>query len=657
MCGFVGFTTVDFDEASNRAIVKDMADRIAHRGPDDEGFFVDDRMAMGFRRLSIIDLAMSHQPMSSADGQITVTFNGEIYNFRELRSKLQAAGYTFTTNGDTETIVHGYEAWGTNVFERLRGMFAIAIWDARAGKLILARDLFGIKPLYYHHDGKRFLYGSEIKAFFAHPCFHAVMNRAMLPQYLCFEYLNDSQTMFQHVHKMLPGHFLVLDVASSTTHTECFYHIEYHIDEGLTLDKAACLIEQTFDESVAAHEIADVEIGSFLSGGIDSSLAAYCMGQHAEAVKTFSVGYTIGCKDKLDEINAQPDLDIKLDELADSRAFAAWAQLPNFETQVSAQQFLDIVATEQYHMDEPLGAPSAIPLYFVSELARKHVKVVQSGEGADELFGGYWIYHDQYEFEKYFRLPRPLRALAGAIAETLPPFHGRRFAMRGSGGPEKSYQRTSMNYMWDEIPAILKGYEGSCRAWEWARPHFEEAAKQGIDIITQTQYVDMVSYLPFDICLKADKMSMAHSLELRVPFLDKKVLDLALQLPTVCRVDDTHSKYALRVAARKLGFQKQVAEMPKQPFITPLTVWLQTDLYYERIREAFTSETAREFFNIAYLVKMLDDHRSADFATPEGRSKLKMMRIWNIYCFLMWHEVFFGKASLRLAPKTSITRT
>ena len=653
MCGFVGFTAVDFDERANRDVVKDMADRIIHRGPDDEGYFVNDDIAMGFRRLSIIDLEGSRQPMKNADATVTVTFNGEIYNFQELRSELQGMGYTFVTNGDTETIVHGYEAWGTGVFERLRGMFAIAIWDDAKKRLVCARDIFGIKPFYYQHDGERLIYGSEIKAFLAHPKFRKAVNRAMLPQYLCFEYMNDSQTMFEGVHKLLPGHFMVFE--QGRLDIECFYRITYKIDESKSLDEWADIVRDTFDESVRAHEIADVEVGSFLSGGIDSSLAAYAMGQHhAEGVKTFSVGYEIGCEDKLAEIAEQSDFEIKLDELADSSSFAAWAGLPNFETRVSAKEFLDIVPTEQYHMDEPLGAPSAIPLYFVSQLARKQVKVVQSGEGADELFGGYWIYHDQYEFSKYLSVPRPLRALAGAVAEKLPPFHGRRFLMRGSGGPEKSYQRTSMNYMWDEIPSVLKGYAGPCKPWEWARPHFEEAAKQNTDIITQTQYVDMVSYMPFDICLKADKMSMAHSIELRVPFLDKKVLDVALQLPTACRVDDTHSKYALRVAASKLGFQKKVANMPKQPFITPLTVWLQTDLFYDRIKEAFTGEAAHEFFNVDYLMRMLDDHKSASFSTTEGRGKLKMMRIWNIYCFLCWYEVFFGESSKKLAPKTQV---
>ena len=234
MCGFVGFTAVDFDEGVNRAIVKDMADRIIHRGPDDEGFFVNDDVAMGFRRLSIIDLEGSHQPMQNADGSVTVTFNGEIYNFQELRAELEGMGYQFKTNGDTETIVHGYEAWGTGVFERLRGMFAIAIWDAKEKQLVLARDIFGIKPLYYQHEGNRLIWGSEIKSFLAHPRFKKELNREALPQYLCFEYMNDSQTMFKDVHKMTPGHFMVFKDGKATI--ECFYKITYKIDRSKGLE-------------------------------------------------------------------------------------------------------------------------------------------------------------------------------------------------------------------------------------------------------------------------------------------------------------------------------------------------------------------------------------------------------------------------------------
>ncbi|MEG0505159.1 MAG: asparagine synthase (glutamine-hydrolyzing), partial [Raoultibacter sp.] len=259
MCGFVGFTACDFDQTTNEAVIKDMADRIIHRGPDDEGYFVTDDIAMGFRRLSIIDLEGSPQPMKNADGSITVTFNGEIYNYQELREELIALGYTFKTNGDTETIVHGYEAWGTDVLKRLRGMFAFAIWDENNKRLTCARDIFGIKPFYYQHDGDRLIYGSEIKAFLAHPRFKKQLNRDMLPQYLCFEYMNDSQTMFTDVHKLLPGHYMVFE--DGKLDIQCFFEITYKIDESKALDEWADIINEAFDESVAAHEVADVEIG------------------------------------------------------------------------------------------------------------------------------------------------------------------------------------------------------------------------------------------------------------------------------------------------------------------------------------------------------------------------------------------------------------
>lgn len=635
MCGFVGFTAVDFDEGVNRAIVKDMADRIIHRGPDDEGFFVNDDVAMGFRRLSIIDLEGSHQPMQNADGSVTVTFNGEIYNFQELRAELEGMGYQFKTNGDTETIVHGYEAWGTGVFERLRGMFAIAIWDAKEKQLVLARDIFGIKPLYYQHEGNRLIWGSEIKSFLAHPRFKKELNREALPQYLCFEYMNDSQTMFKDVHKMTPGHFMVLKDGKATI--ECFYKITYKIDRSKGLEEWADIIKDTFDESVRAHEIADVEIGSFLSGGIDSSLAAYCMGQHHdEGVKTFSVGYDITGSEEQRDKAENAGFKIKLDELKDAREFAEWAGLSNKDVQVTAKEFLDIVPTEQYHMDEPLGAPSAIPLYFVSQLASKEVKVVQSGEGADELFGGYWIYHDQYEFSKYFKVPRALRAAGGAVAQKLPPFHGRHFAMRGSGGPEKSYQRACMNYMWDEVPNVLKGYNGPCKPWEWCKPHFDEAAVQtgGGDVITQTQYVDMVSYMPYDICLKADRMSMAHSLELRVPFLDREVLELALTIPARYRVANDESKVALRRAAAR-HLPERVYNKEKLGFPSPLAVWLRDDKFYNRVKDAFEGPVAQEFFVPEKLMELLDEHKS-------GRVS-NMQKIWSFYTFIVWYEEFFGE--------------
>ena len=635
MCGFVGFIDENDQTYDHRAAIIAMADAIAHRGPDSEGYFNDGRTALGFRRLAIIDLAGANQPLYNENRSLVLVFNGEIYNYRELRRQLIAAGHAFSTQGDAEVVLHGFEQWGEGVLDRLRGMFAFALYDTATGELFCARDTFGIKPLYYAVEGGRILFGSEIKGLLAHPHARRSLNERRLAHWLCMEYLPDEETLFEGVRKLPAGHWLRW--RNGRAERGRWFVPRFAPDAGRSLEESAEAIEAALRESVAAHAIADVDVGCFLSAGVDSSLVAREAARIMEA-RAFTIGWGEG----------------RFSELEAAATFARATGLPNEGRILGAEQFFASVPAVQYAMDEPLPNPSAVPLYHLCAMAAESVKVVLSGEGADELFGGYWIYHDQFEFDKYFKVPRPLRAAAGAVAEKLPSFHGRRFAMRGSGGPEKSYQRASMNYMWDEIPNVLRDYDGPCKPWEWCKPHFDEAAKQDIDIITQTQYVDMVSYMPFDICLKADKMSMSQSLELRVPFLDKKVLDVALQLPTACRVDDSHAKYALRVAASKLGFQKKVANMPKQPFITPLTVWLQTDLYYDRIKEAFTSEAAHEFFNVDYLVQMLDDHKSADFSTVEGRGKLKMMRIWNIYCFLCWYEVFFGKSSEQLKPKTKV---
>lgn len=630
MCGFVGFTAVDFDRETNKAVVKDMADRIAHRGPDDEGFFVDDDIAMGFRRLSIIDLEGSRQPMQNADGTVTVTFNGEIYNFQELRAELEALGYAFVTNGDTETIVHGYEAWGTDVFEKLRGMFAIAIWDAPKKRLVCARDLFGIKPFYYQHDGNRLIYGSEIKAFLAHPAFRKELNREMLPQYLCFEYMNDSQTMFKDVHKLLPGHFMVFE--NGELNVECFYRITYKIDESKGLDEWADEINRVFDESVAAHEIADVEIGSFLSGGIDSSLAAYCMGQHAPDIKTFSVGYDIGCEDKLAEIDALPDFDIKLNELDDATAFAEWAQLPNWQVKVDAQEFLDIVPTEQYHMDEPLGAPSAIPLFFVSKLAREQVKVVQSGEGADELFGGYTIYNEPHVFKAYQKiLPSKFRLWLAKEVKKLPHFKGQSFIIRGSRETEEKFIGNAFMYDDEDKRRILKDPSIVTRPQSLCKKFYDRV--RGYDQETKMQYLDINLWMVGDILLKADRMSMANSLELRVPFLDKEVFKVASKLPTRLRVNKKNTKYAMRQAANR-HLPQETAQKEKLGFPVPTRVWLRDEKYYNIVKEKFHSETAKKFFNTDVITQFLDDH----YHNKDDNSR----KVWTIYIFLVWYDIYFG---------------
>ena len=623
MCGFVGLFDIRQKSDALRTQVLKMSKNIRHRGPDWSGVYCGERAILSHERLSIVDPQSGGQPLFSRDGKLVLAVNGEIYNHREIRDEL-AGEYDFRTGSDCEVILPLYQKMGVGLLEKISGIFAFALYDIENDEYLIARDPIGVIPLYIGWDrDEQFYVASELKAL---------------------------EGVCTTIQPFLPGHYWSSKEGKMVRWYDRDW-FEYDAVKETGADIPA--LRAALEAAVKRQLMSDVPYGVLLSGGLDSSIISAVARKFADRrveshdrdrawwprLHSFAIG-----------LEGSPDL-------AAARKVADRIGTVHHEIHYTIQEGLDALRDVIYFIEtyDVTTVRASTPMYLLARVIKSMgIKMVLSGEGADELFGGYWIYHDQFEFDKYFKVPRPLRAAAGAVAEKLPSFHGRRFAMRGSGGPEKSYQRASMNYMWDEIPNVLKDYDGPCKPWEWCKPHFDEAAKQNLDIITQTQYVDMVSYMPFDICLKADKMSMSQSLELRVPFLDKKVLDVALQLPTACRVDDDHAKYALRVAASKLGFQKKVANMPKQPFITPLTVWLQTDLYYDRIKEAFTSEAAHEFFNVDYLVQMLDDHKSADFSTVEGRGKLKMMRIWNIYCFLCWYEVFFGKSSEQLKPKTQV---
>ena len=399
MCGITGFAERNHKAETARRIVKGMADLITYRGPDGEGYYVDDQVALGHRRLSIIDLEGGKQPMFNEDQNLAVIFNGEIYNFQELRAELEALGYQFVTNGDTETVVHGYEAWGTDVFEKLRGMFAIAIWDAPKKRLVCARDIFGIKPFYYQHDGNRLIYGSEIKAFLAHPAFEKRLNEARLPDWLSMEYLPDRETLFAGVYELPPAHTLCWQNGRVTL--QRYAAPRFRVQRGRSLRSWAQAIGDALADSAAAHRIADVEVGCFLSGGVDSSLVVRETARNQSAVQCFSVGYR----------------EEKYSELPAARAAAAALGVPLTETTVTAEAFFDANRAIQWYLDEPMPNPAEVPLYFLCKTARQRVKVVLSGEGADELFGGYPLYRQAVWAEGWQRLPRPVRR---ALATLLP---------------------------------------------------------------------------------------------------------------------------------------------------------------------------------------------------------------------------------------------
>ena len=614
MCGITGFVRAHHDAEEARRIVKAMADRIVYRGPDGEGYYVDDQVALGHRRLSIIDLEGGKQPMFNEDGSLAVIFNGEIYNFQSLRKELIAAGHTFSTRSDTEVLLHGYEQWGDGLPARLRGMFTFVLWDTRTRTLFGARDIFGIKPFYYYNVDGLFLFGSEIKSFLAHPDFKKELNEQRLPEYLSIEYIPNEETMFQNVYKLPGAHMFTWHAGRLDVRR--YYDIRYHIDEAPTLEEWEQRITDTFAESVAAHQIADVEVGCFLSSGVDSSFVVNEVAKGTPHVKSFSVGYT----------------EEQYSELPYAQEFSKEIGVPNISNLVDADQFFEANRVIQWYLDEPMPNPAEVPLYFLAQNARKYVKVVLSGEGADELFGGYPMYCQAVHFMDYEKkVPAPLRKAAGAIAAKLPEFKGKHFLVRGAMQPWQRYMRA--NYVFaspEERDRYLKKDYRSKRPEEYFKPYFDKVA--GLDEPTQLQWVDMHTWMLYDILLKADRMSMANSLELRVPFLDREMLELALSIPQRYRSGKEQTKIALRGAALK-QLPDSVAKRKKLGFPVPLNDWLRQDKYAAMVREKFTGPVAEQFFNTAELCRLLDDHVA-------GRAK-NMTKIWSFYSFILWYELYF----------------
>ena len=614
MCGFAGYFINGYG-GDREAVIRDMADRIVHRGPDQADYYVDEDIALGFRRLSIIDLEGGSQPIRNEDGSKVLVFNGEIYNYRQLREELLAAGHIFTTKTDSEVLLHGYEQWGAALLDRLRGMYAFVVWDSREKKLFGARDIFGIKPFYYYQNGTDFFFGSEIKSFLAHPSFVKELDESKLPDWLCYEYLPMRETFFKGVYKLLNGEYFEYQNGHLTIHKYYDVADKFRADPTPTLAEWEDRITDEFAESVAVHQISDVEVGCFLSSGVDSSYVVKEVAKVAAAVKTFSVGYE----------------EEQYSELPYAQDFSRHIGVENIANKVSAQDYFDYAGLIQYYMDEPLPNPSEVPLFFLAKNAAKYVKVVLSGEGADELFGGYPMYLEGGHFAKYSRIPRPLRRGVAAIARRLPErVKGKRFAIRGAMLPYERFMRANYVFTRDERARYLKHVGNPVDPVELSRHHFEKVAH--LDEPTQLQYVDMQTWMLYDILQKADRMSMANSLELRVPFLDKQMLELAVTLPTDCRIDGNTTKVALRAAALR-QLPERTANKKKLGFPVPLNDWLRQDEYYNRVKAAFEGDIADKFFNREAILALLEDHKN-------GISR-NMKKIWTIYTFILWYEQFF----------------
>lgn len=652
MCGICGFTGA---EASDKPILKAMCDIMAHRGPDGEGQYLDveSGIALGHRRLSLIDLEGGGQPMVRADagrssrvttpacgpdgafresaesamsiGRYAIVFNGEIYNHRDLRAELEADGWRFKTSSDTEVLLVGYLAWGAGVLDRLRGMFAFAVWDREARELFCARDFFGIKPFYYTvqpgaDGGRRFIFASEVKSILEHPAYRRELNEEALEQYLCFQFNPLDETFFKGIFKLPAAHWLRVR-ADGSLEMRRYWRPAFRYDEGRGMSDTVDAIDAALRESVRYHNVADVEVGSFLSSGIDSSYLAACLARENPAIDTFTVGFSA--------------YEGERDEISWARELAARLGVANDSHHISEEEYWASLPAVQWHMDEPCADPSAVALYFVDKLAARKVKAVLSGEGADELFGGYRIYQTPFSNRKLDWLPSGLLRGASAAARAL-HVRGANYLERAGEGVEDWYYTNANGVAFSpaEREALRRGRRGEGAKpvptpQSLTAPAYAEVADE--DETARMQYVDLRFWLVGDILLKTDKMSMAHSLESRVPFLDRRVFDVAATVPLAFKADGHQTKIALREAAER-AIPRDWAQKEKLGFPVPVVDWLRQDRYRRRVEEWFAGDIARRFFDIDELAKLLDEH-----ASGIDRSR----KIWIVLMFLLWYRIYF----------------
>ncbi len=607
MCGYVGFTNTIKDDGT---VLTQMMDKIVHRGPDSDGKYLDDDIALGFRRLSIIDLEQGSQPIFNEDKSLVLLFNGEIYNYPVLREELISLGHTFATHTDSEVLVHGYEQYGTELLNKLRGMFSFVIWDKNKKELFGARDFFGIKPFYYALMSDSFLFGSEIKGFLPHPEFKKELNESVLESYLSFQYSPTNETFFKDVYKLLPAHYFIYKDGKMDINR--YWEPVFDTDDSKDLEYWVEEIKKTFKASVEAHKISDVEVGSFLSSGVDSSYVA-CL---ANVDKTFTVGFD----------------NEKYNEISYAKELSSYIDVKNLSKVITPTEYWEILPKIQYHMDEPLADPAAVALYFVCNLASQNLKVALSGEGADELFGGYNIYKEPIESLGYKKIPMPIRRLIGKLASLLPAKRGLNFLVRNGKTLEERFIGNAYMFTPKERKALLKIKTNAPDPTLITKPYYDKVADK--DQVTKMQYLDLHLWLAGDILLKADKMSMANSLEVRVPFLDKEVMALASKIPLEYRVCKENTKYAMRIAAGE-EMPEQTAKKKKLGFPVPIRVWLKEDKYYNIVKTAFTSDVADKYFNTKKLVKLLDDHKNS--------KKDNSRKIWTVYMFLLWYDQFMAE--------------
>jgi asparagine synthase (glutamine-hydrolysing) len=633
MCGIAGIVDLK-GRPVERPLLERLCTRLAHRGPDDEGFHFDRNVALGQRRLSIIDLSSGRQPMSNEDGTVWVTFNGEIYNFLELRGELEVHGHRFATRSDTEVIVHAFEQYGTGCLERFRGMFAFAIWDQRRRLLFLARDRVGKKPLFYAQADSQFVFASELQALLQHPRVRRELDPAALDEYLTYGYIPAPRTAFRNVFKLPPAHFLTLELPEEAVGTtdpkvDSYWRLEYTPKLDLDEDEAAEGLLEVLTEAVRQRLIADVPLGALLSGGVDSSVVVALMSRLSDRpVKTFSIGFD----------------DKAFNELPYARLVARRYGTDHHELIVRARA-LDVLPTLVRHYGEPFADSSAIPSYYVAQLTRRHVTVALNGDGGDESFAGYERYLGSGLADRYQKIPRPVRVgmiepLAALIPGALPRRNrlgqAKRFLQVAAQPAARRYLRwvsyftpeQKQNLYTPEFRAQLGEHEGG----SWLLRQFDDVRREGCNHLDVLLATDVRSYLPYDLLVKMDIATMANSLEARSPFLDHKVMEFAARLPGRFKLRGGTLKYLLKKVARKL-LPAQVLDRRKMGFGMPVGNWMRGELRPLLDDLLLSSRAlARGYFRPEAVQQLVKENANG----PHDHSN----QLWSLLWLELWHREF-----------------
>ncbi len=639
MCGFVGLLfNMPLSTEEETALDK-MSCALAHRGPDSAEKYVHENAALAFRRLSIIDLENGTQPYSGFDGAYTIVYNGEIYNYLELRETLIAKGYEFTTHSEVEVLLALYHEHGTAFLTELRGMFAFIIYDKKAGTFFGARDPFGIKPFYYRLSDKGLICASEMKAFQFEPTRSVFeVDAAALQQYLTFQYVPELDTIDTHVKVLPAGHYFVYSPAArglsdsngedsspltqNNSANAALSPIEYAPlrlapNPSISFDEKAKRIREALESSVRYHMISDVPVGTFLSSGIDSAVITALASKLAPGIKAFTVSF-----------------DVKgYSEVDDAADIAEHLDVEHIKLMGTVDDFVAAYEQTIYHLDTPVADPSVVSIYMIAREAAKHVKVVLSGEGSDELFGGYLMYGTSVSAQKLHRLPRPLRSVLGALSHALPEgVKGKNLLNRGGSPLEDWFVGGSFNFTEEEKQRFMHGFNPNQSYQQITRPLLDEV--RGETLLTQMQHLDLQTWLRGDILVKGDRLSMAHALEVRVPFLDKEVFEAARILIDSDKLAEGTTKYALRYAMKDL-VNPETFMRKKLGYPTPVRVWLKDELY-DWARAIIQNSNADEWINRAAALELLEQNRrgTVDY----------YKRIWTLLTFLTWHKLYIEEA-------------